>query len=197
LEELDLGGNDLENLKGWIGKLDNLKRLKLDDQESGMGEVQPGIGNLRKLELLYLQQNELTALPENFCKMRQLEILYAYDNDLETLPECFEDLVSMEDLDLRQNEFMKLPSFFQLVNMENADITENPKLNCNPILPEGRGMTWEAPAPGVAYQADNPDDPFCQQPPTPQPTESGAPSFSSVAGFVLPLLLLPWLQLAL
>jgi len=199
LEDLELGSNDLNQLEGWIGKLGNLTTLKLQDQESGMSEVQPGIGNLRNLEVLYLQQNGLTDLPTNFCKMRQLEILQAYDNDLSMLPDCFEDLASMEELDLRMNNFESMPSFYKLVNMKSADITENKLLRCNPLLPSGRGMVWEAPGSGVMFQADKPDLAFCQKAPTvaPSSSESGAPSFSSVAGFVLPLLLLPWLQLAL
>lgn len=85
---LDLGGNFMEKLPDSFGKMNNLQTLKLG---SCIGELE---------RRAFQNGNWLTYLPESFCDFTKLKVLYLDENLVQELPEQFGNLVNLEFLDM-------------------------------------------------------------------------------------------------
>lgn len=56
------------------------------------------VANLLQLEVLKLQCNKITSLPDNFGVLTKLEELYLHENKLSALPTSFSELKSLKKL---------------------------------------------------------------------------------------------------
>ena len=125
ITELNLNGSqDYKTLPPEIGKLKNLKILKM--YGCGLRAVSPEIGNLKNLEVIDLGGNYLKTLPPEFCNITKLHELNLAGNELENLPEEMGNLQNLVSLDLSKNKLTVLPlSFYMLSRLAVLDLTMN------------------------------------------------------------------------
>uniref|UniRef100_A0A8D1SR70 PDZ domain-containing protein n=1 Tax=Sus scrofa TaxID=9823 RepID=A0A8D1SR70_PIG len=147
LEQLDLGGNDLEVLPDTLGALPNLRELWLDRNQ--LSALPPELGNLRRLvcldvsenrleelptELgglvlltdLLLSQNLLQRLPDGIGQLKQLSILKVDQNRLCEVPEAIGDCENLSELILTENLLTALPrSLGKLTKLTNLNVDRN------------------------------------------------------------------------
>jgi Leucine-rich repeat (LRR) protein len=87
-----------------IGNLKKLEELKLNYND--LTELPATIGNLASLEYLYLDHNQLTHLPPEIGKLSNLGLFYVGKNSLEDLPVEMGNLTSLSELDLASSGVM-------------------------------------------------------------------------------------------
>jgi hypothetical protein len=75
----------------------------------GLTSLPPEIGQLNRLEELYLDRNQLTALPPEIGQLTALRWLYINDNHLASLPSEIGQLRHLTWLYLNNNQFSSLP----------------------------------------------------------------------------------------
>ncbi|XP_071445010.1 leucine-rich repeat-containing protein 40-like isoform X2 [Hetaerina americana] len=129
LETLDISYNKLTAVPPGVGFLTRLKQLSMSHND--INDVPPDIGNLRVLQVLDLGYNKLTTLPP-LGELRKLEMLYVQhnllsstpdlvgciglkeahlsDNSIKAIqPEVLENLPHLKVLNLRDNKLDTLP----------------------------------------------------------------------------------------
>ena len=93
--------------------------------KSDFKDLQENIGELKKLEILRLSGNSITALPESIGDLINLRELYLDGNDLKNLPKSISKLVNLEKLNLTDNS-LSLPSeMSSLRNLKSLRIDED------------------------------------------------------------------------
>jgi len=108
---------------------------------NSMNETNLTWDELKNLNSLYLNDNNLTSLPESIGKLTKLKALYLGGNKLETLPESIGNLTNLEKLSLRMNKLESLPeSIGNLTNLEGLWLYSNPisdeeKVRIKKLLP--------------------------------------------------------------
>ncbi|XP_049696309.2 leucine-rich repeat-containing protein 40 [Helicoverpa armigera] len=149
LVELNLSHNELQELPPDIVNLRDLKKLNISNNSL---KKLPPLGELRKMEILDANHNDIEELPDfygcnalkeiymanNFIKiitdefcdqMQHLNVLNIRDNKLEVLPENISLLQKLKRLDLTNNNLNKLPrnlgllSQLQSINMEGNKLS--------------------------------------------------------------------------
>ncbi|WP_420636426.1 leucine-rich repeat domain-containing protein [Candidatus Palauibacter sp.] len=126
---LYLGGNRLTGLiPPELGELSKLETLWL--VENGLsGPILPELGNLGNLNLLALLGNRLTgSIPPELGNLSRLESLQLSSNTLTgSIPPELGNLSSLERLDLAANALTGSipPEIADLSNLENLDLSEN------------------------------------------------------------------------
>ncbi len=86
----------------------------------------PELFDLTNLRVLWLSENELTALPPEFGKLNQLVRLRLNKNQLAALPSEFGVLVKLCELWLADNQFEQLPDeFWQLTELRVLMLSGN------------------------------------------------------------------------
>ncbi|XP_049867823.1 leucine-rich repeat-containing protein 40-like [Pectinophora gossypiella] len=144
LETLNLSHNQLTELPPDIVNLRDLKKLNISHNKL---KFLPAMGELRKMETLEANHNEIESMPdfygcsalqelyiannhikelsEEFCdQMQHLSVLVVRDNEIEVLPENIALLKALKRLDLTNNNLNKLPrnlgllTQLQSINME-------------------------------------------------------------------------------
>ena len=70
--DLDLSFQDLEQVQETIGRLQNLKSLRL----KGLEQVPESIGHLQNLKILFISSNHLEQVSEAIGQLKKLELLY-------------------------------------------------------------------------------------------------------------------------
>ncbi|GAB2777551.1 hypothetical protein GCM10027275_20840 [Rhabdobacter roseus] len=132
LEELDLHGNELTDLRLDLARLPRLRQLDLRGNQLGKGtlaltknsslrilnvqanglvDVPQAARACKGLTSLWLGRNALTGLSSrSFRKLKKLEDLNLYQTKLSTLPPGVRKLRRLEVLDLYYNEFTELPA---------------------------------------------------------------------------------------
>lgn len=90
-------------------KLPNLEILSL--QKNTISHLPDSFHHFKKLEKLNLAHNKLLELPYNFGKMPALKVLNLVDNELSSLPLSFRYLSELEKLELGENKFVVYPYF--------------------------------------------------------------------------------------
>ncbi len=109
----------------------------LDLQYNELTSLPETFGQLVNLQVLDLQGNELTSLPETFGQLVNLEWLYLEDDQLTSLPDTITRLVNLQSLDLRSNQLTSLPETFgRLANLQSLDLHSNQLMD----LPETFGQ---------------------------------------------------------
>ena len=94
----------------------------------------PELVDNAKLELLDLQQNQLSALPKSIGYCTGLKMLYLGKNLLEELPATCAMLAHLETLDISHNKFKAIPLLvgsmrsLMLLAVRGNDITELPSV---------------------------------------------------------------------
>ncbi len=108
-EELDLSGQGLTELPEEIGRLSQLKVLKL------------GINRETR------RRNLLAILPKTLAQLTNLQSLYLSHNKLGSLPEGLAQLTNLQHLDLSFNKLGNLPAWLaQLPQLRTLSIYRNP-----------------------------------------------------------------------
>jgi len=93
---VDLKNSNLSRLPENIPK--TVERLYL--QDNNLTQLPESIGNLSKLQMLILNSNPLTRLPDNIGKLSNLRYLSVANTNLTSLPETLSKLSKLEVLDL-------------------------------------------------------------------------------------------------
>ncbi|XP_075974548.1 leucine-rich repeat-containing protein 40-like [Anticarsia gemmatalis] len=149
LVEVNLSHNELQELPPDIVNLRDLKKMNISNNSL---KRLPPMGELRKMEILDANHNDIEELPdfygctalkeiylannyikeitEEFCdQMQHLSVLNIRDNKLEVLPENISLLQKLKRLDLTNNSLNKLPrnlgllSQLQSINMEGNKLS--------------------------------------------------------------------------
>ena len=151
LETLDLHGNLLQSLPIGLRQLKRLHSLNLSHNQLTMddlmvvmqldslrdlklannrleGDFTPEIGHLRALEVLHLDGNSLTSLPETLSELSALKVLSLGRNQLTSLP--FEILsgLPLKEITAQENKLdgVLMPeSVHELATLQSLDITSN------------------------------------------------------------------------
>lgn len=126
LRELYLNNNNLQVIfDGGIGNLAQLEILTLDDNE--LSTLPNDIGNLgNTLNTITLERNQLTSLPEEIGNLINLTSLNLEINQLESLPDSFGNLTNLVTLNLRNNKLETLPATIgNLTNLLSLDLSNN------------------------------------------------------------------------
>ena len=108
LKRLSLLGNAIPNDSVFISPNKHLLTLNL--QSNKLTRVPPSIRHNRRLESLWLGNNDLTSLDtKTLRRMRRLTDLNLYNAGLTTLPQTIGQLKRVKVLDLYYNKFKVLP----------------------------------------------------------------------------------------
>ncbi|KAJ8564320.1 hypothetical protein ON010_g7024 [Phytophthora cinnamomi] len=121
LTELYVRNNELSNLPAGIGELSKLESLYLEDNKLTSEGIPDEVAQLSgTLAGLCLHRNLLTTFPVSLCQLIQLEELYLDDNALEYLPEEIGMLQNLKELDILGNKLTTLPNSFK--NLHRLEI---------------------------------------------------------------------------
>ncbi|XP_037234690.1 protein scribble homolog isoform X25 [Falco rusticolus] len=124
LEQLDLGGNDLEVLPDTLGALPNLRELWLDRNQ--LSALPPELGNLRRLVCLDVSENKLEQLPNEVSGLVALTDLLLSQNLLECIPDGIGQLKQLSILKVDQNRLTEVTeSIGDCENLSELILTEN------------------------------------------------------------------------
>jgi hypothetical protein len=108
---------------GVIGK--NIKDIKkldwLQVQDQEISWVPKEIGEVKTLKYLNLSGNNITDLPEELGDLDGLETFYVYDNQLSSLPDSIGRLKNLKVLDIHSNQIASIP-FSILELSENLEV---------------------------------------------------------------------------
>lgn len=78
------------------------------------------------LQVLLVNGNKFTYLPESIGNLLMLEILDVSHNQLTDLPESIEKLVKLSELNIQHNQFVKVPECIQkLLALRTFDVSNN------------------------------------------------------------------------
>ncbi|KAM7252320.1 hypothetical protein ACFE04_024203 [Oxalis oulophora] len=122
-------------LPGSIGNLTKLENLWLYSSNL-IGEIPDTISQLVSLKNLDLSQNSLTGrIPDKFGGLKDLENIELYQNQLTGgLPETISELTSLVDLDVSQNNLTGgLPEKIAALPLESLNLNDN---NFTGVIPE-------------------------------------------------------------
>ncbi|GAB4045615.1 leucine-rich repeat domain-containing protein [Spirosoma litoris] len=134
IEILNLRNNALTTLPENIHKLSNLKQILLDGNE--ISELPNSFCRLPSITNISLRGNDLVYLPENIGKLKKLNQFILSENQLSTLPDSICELIYLTSIDLSDNRLIGLPDDFG-----NIKYLNNLNLNRNQLveLPESIG----------------------------------------------------------
>jgi len=117
---------------------------ELDLERLELTPLPPEIGQLTKLQKLYLRDNQLASLPAEIGQLTNLQGLDLTRNQLATLPPEIWQLTNLTYLHLGDNQFTTLPPF-----LERLPKLETPKVHNNPLNAASRALLQRLRARGV------------------------------------------------
>ncbi|XP_026287619.1 leucine-rich repeat-containing protein 40 [Frankliniella occidentalis] len=130
LETLDLSHNDMATLPLGMGFLTAL--IKFDVSHNHLSEVPPELSGLMGLTQLILSHNELTNVPP-LGELRKLQLLHLQDNRLEAVPDVT-TCSALRELSLSANQIKEIPgdvlqhiSHLRVFNLRENKIEEIPE----------------------------------------------------------------------
>lgn len=123
LEELEIEHFTLRELPAWLGDIQNLRVLRCS-WGLQCARISPNIGQLAKLEELYLDDNALEGLPDEIGQLQNLRVLSLRNNCLLSLPESVGQLPNLRKLYLASNQLQKelLPSVLRNKQKSNPTV---------------------------------------------------------------------------
>ncbi|KAM7538314.1 hypothetical protein Aperf_G00000076912 [Anoplocephala perfoliata] len=148
LQKLELRDNYLNNLPGTFGELSNLEFLDLGGND--FVSIPPSIGSLHNLLELWLDDNQMTSLPNSVLfalkrsypdiaseigNLHALQQIDVSENRLTSLPSTISGLTSLSDLNLTQNFLDCLPDEIgQLGNLSVLKLNRNQLVDLTPAI---------------------------------------------------------------
>jgi len=111
-----------------IGKFIMGRVIDIDLSKRGLITLSlpDNFGSLVSLSSLQLQENQLTALPEQITNSHNISILNVSGNQLSDIPVGIENLQRLNRLDISNNHFTNIPESILTVNsLIELDISEN------------------------------------------------------------------------
>jgi Leucine-rich repeat (LRR) protein len=101
-----------------ISQITNLRDLKVGSNNLN-GELSPGITKLQGLEVLDIQHNHLTSLPEGLAELIRLRVLNISENAFTSLPFQTLHRLPLIELSAAKNKLEGV-----LINMEDVELTQ-------------------------------------------------------------------------
>jgi len=109
---------------------------KLDLRNMGLTEVPEAIGQLTRLQELYLSNdpfdisskanNQISSLPEAIGQLSRLQVLSLSGNSISSWPEAIGRLTRLQQLDIRENSISSLPEAIgQLTRLQKLDLSND------------------------------------------------------------------------
>ncbi|KAL3311530.1 hypothetical protein Ciccas_009890 [Cichlidogyrus casuarinus] len=143
LVELDLSRN-----RNYFHYFDKLIVLEIKDLPNSIGlltQLQsfdpPLLGQLKSLTELWIDENELRALPSEIGMLSNLQELDLSENFISSLPDSISGLQSLTDLNLTRNSLDSLPDGIGALKKINIlKLAKNQISYLNPILPDSIGQ---------------------------------------------------------
>ena len=126
------GDSSLTNLPSSIGDLKKLEYIYLDN--NNLTSLPSSIGNLKKLEYISLKKNSLESLPSSIGNLKKLQFLMLNNNNLTKLPSSIGNLTNLIELNLKGNNLTKLPE--SIGNLTNLKILELDYNNLKSLPPQ-------------------------------------------------------------
>jgi internalin A len=132
--ELDLSGNDLEELPSKIGRLQSLESLilgKWDDEDfeekgNRLTAIPQEIFQLTNLKELHIPYNQITAIPDVIAQLSNLTTLDLSSNQITAIPDVIAQLSNLTTLDLSSNQITAIPdAIAQLSNLTMLSLAGN------------------------------------------------------------------------
>jgi hypothetical protein len=109
----------------------------------GITELPPEIGNLTKLQTLWLNHNDLVTLPPEIGNLSSLQSLILNHNQLSSLPAEIGNLGSLQELDLSYNALQGLPSSIgNLSQLSQLFLSNNQLRTLPPSLGRLTALAW-------------------------------------------------------
>lgn len=106
-EECELIGLPIEKLPLELFSMSELLLLWVNNNK--LTVLDPGIGNLQKIQVLKINNNKLTQLPDEIGLCTSLVRLWAHNNRLQTLPRTIGLLEKVEHMSLEKNNITEMP----------------------------------------------------------------------------------------
>jgi hypothetical protein len=125
-KDLNLWKNRLGHVPEWVWEQTNLETLVLADND--LASISERIGGLKRLRMLDLGHNVLTAVPETLADLDGLsDFLYLHDNRLSSLPPSLNRLKRLRYLNISENAFEVLPECISgIANLIELRASDNP-----------------------------------------------------------------------
>jgi Leucine-rich repeat (LRR) protein len=131
LETLVLADNDLKEISLRIGALKKLRMLDLG--HNLLSAVPETLGELSGLtDFLYLHDNRLTALPASLGKLTRLRYLNIGENPLEEFPECVCEMAGLIEMRATDNGLREVPGSIGRLSLLRELHLRNNKLSSLP-----------------------------------------------------------------
>lgn len=123
LVELKLASNKIKSFPNCLVQLKNLKRLDLSD--NALKSLQ-GIENLKKLQFLTVDNNNLESIFPHIKQLKHLQFLYCSRNNILQIEVDIQFLVSLRALEMADNRVASLPiELFNLPNLNSLNVNNN------------------------------------------------------------------------
>ena len=131
-KSLNLFNLQLTEVPREIGNLTKLQALYLHNNNR-LTKIPREIGNLTKLKNLSLSNNQLTDIPKEIGDLANLQFLILDRNQLIEIPKAIGNLTNLQTLKLDRNQLTELPgeignlTNLQFLNLNNNQLTELPR----------------------------------------------------------------------
>lgn len=125
LKKLDLVHNELTALPKAMGEMRKLECLYV--QHNNIGELPEFVG-CESIKEIHISNNFITDIPADFCEsLPQLKVLDLKDNKIEKLPDEINMLQSLMRLDLSNNSILSIPNNLStLAHLVSLQLDGNP-----------------------------------------------------------------------
>jgi len=113
---------------GLFDGFDNLEVLVLDN--NNLTEIPESITNIRTLKKLYLSGNRIKSIPHHIKNLENLEFLGLGSNEIQYIAPEIGNLVNLEHLYLQENRIESLPrEIGNLIHLDHLALSENENLS--------------------------------------------------------------------
>jgi Leucine-rich repeat (LRR) protein len=114
LRSINLSGNRLASAINYtiLGNLPRLESLWITN--NGLSQLPTEIGQLSSLRNLYMEHNALKSLPTTLADLKKVWILHAAHNDFKELPAIFTKMPSLLLLHINNNKISSIPEQYAL-----------------------------------------------------------------------------------